>query len=133
MKLRRGPGVPGRGPHPDARVEVQFAADHLLRRSAGRIKALLDGYRVGIARVSAAITRNSGSSFTDGRRRDVGEMTGEVARLNRENAELHEQIRELCSKLSDDDLLWLDPRPLPQAARKPMSRRLRRGGPELGM
>lgn len=81
-----------------------------LRRAAGRNEDMLDGYRRQVARISEVIGRNSSSSNNPGRRSDIAHMNAEIARLNGETAELHEQIRELCAKLADDDLLWLDPR-----------------------
>ena len=112
MRLtRRHPEPPPRDPHPNPRVEVQLQQIISMRRAAGRNEDMLDDYRRRITGLNDHIAKHVGSDYLDRRRNEVERSNTEIKRLNRETAEIHDQIRELCAKLADDDLLWLDPSP----------------------
>ena len=113
MFSRRPRPSPPREPHPDPRVEVQLQQVLSLRRAAGRNEQVLDGHHARHASVTDTAARHPTWDGHLRRLAEIGRINAEIARLNAETAELHAQVQELCAKVSDDDLLWLEPRRTP--------------------
>jgi hypothetical protein len=105
------PAPPARQPASDPRVEAQLQQVISLRRAAGRNETALDQCAGGIAELTDTMVRHPTSAGHMERRYEVERLQREIGRLNRETAEYHAQIQEIIAKLSDDDLIWLEPSP----------------------
>lgn len=111
---RRPPSPPppsARQPASDPRVEVQLQQVISLRRAAGRNETALDQCAAGIAELTDMTVKHPTWAGHAERGYEIERLQREIKRLNRETAELHAQIQEVVAKLSDEDLLWLEPSP----------------------
>lgn len=111
MFRSKAPTPARRRPHPDPRVEAQLQRVLSLQQVVARGNTLLDQYHADVAGLQARIGKRPASDGASGWRRQVRHLNSEIARLNEEVRDTHDQVDALMQQLSDDELLWLSPGP----------------------
>ena len=110
MRRRRAARLAVRDPHPDPRIEAQLQQILPLLAAARGNEEMLAGVRADYSRVSAVASKHPNWDGHDKRLKQIGHLADEIARLNAETAALHVRAQELCSGISDNDIVYLGAR-----------------------
>lgn len=104
---RKTPPVPGRHPHPDARVEAELQRILALQRAVGRQEQLIE-QNLDEIRALRVRARTTGYR-TDGREFEklARGLVAENAEVEAAIGDLHNQIDERVTKLTETDLAYL--------------------------
>lgn len=100
-----------RTPHPNGAAELQLLEILDLRAGIGRRADLISDYRDEIDRSGRTARAEADTKLAKTYYDRARELDGLIRQTEIEISEVHQQIRELMSKLTDDDLLYLSPAP----------------------